>query len=265
MKKICIQCRTENQADYRYCKFCGAELPCVDRKNEEPLEPRVNSYDQAEPCQSDDITINEMNVFVGKNNEKIVPKFISMQENFKKTSWCWPVFLLGFFFGFVGMAAWFLYRKMNKPAIWLLSVAAVFTLADLVVNFNAIAQMYGSMFSVLRDLFLRPTLDIEYVSSMLNNITLQYNASSIGIFSVINEYVGGWVLPIIFGFYGMHIYKKHAIEKISAFKKENRENPDYMMGIYRLGGTATGAAIAAVVIFKIFTTVVSVIPMIFAI
>lgn len=270
--KTCVQCRTENGSDYKYCKFCGAELPCVDRK---PFEENTDARQQgtggeyADSPVSDDVTVTEMNIFVGKNNDKIVPKFISMQQKFKKTSWCWPVFLLGILFGYAGMAAWFFYRKMYKPALLLLAFGTVINIADIAVNFNSMVDLYGGFFDVLASYGQMLSQDaanaVDWFTDSVNRLALQYSENSIGIFSLINEYVGGYILPVVLGLFGMHIYKKHSLGKIADIKRVYAASPAYRTVLYQKGGTSAVPAVIGWIVYTAVSTVSVMIPMISAI
>ena len=79
--KTCVRCGTENSSEYKYCKSCGAELPCVDEKSERNFDFHNKFFDASQfSLQSDDITIPEIDRFVGKNHEQITPKFITIQQ-----------------------------------------------------------------------------------------------------------------------------------------------------------------------------------------
>ncbi len=265
--KVCVQCQTENSSDYKYCKFCGAELPCVDRKPlwesvEDPSEEKGGSDIPV----SDDISVFEMNVFVGKNNERIVPEFIDMQQKNKKTSWCWPVFLLGLFFGFFGMAAWFLYRKMNKIGFILLGAAVLLQTADMMVNFKAMTELYRDTFSAIYSyadaFYADPNAASEWLNSYINELTLLYSNNAVTVFSFINQNIGGIVLPVIMGLFGLHLYKEHSLQKIAEIKGEHGNTPSYALLLNTKGGTSAARAVVALIIASLLITMISSVPMI---
>ncbi len=265
--KVCVRCQTENSSDYKYCKFCGAELPCVDRK---PLWESAEEYPQdtrsADIPVSDDISIYEMNIFVGKNNYRIVPEFIKMQQNNKKAVWCWPVFLLGMFFGFFGMAAWFFYRKMNKIGLILLTAAVLLQAADTAVNFRAMTELYRDSFSALysyADAFAAdPNGAAEWLSGYINELAYVYSANAITFFSFINQNIGGFVLPIIMGLFALYFYKEHSIRKITEIKRTHGGTSPYIMFLGNKGGTSTARAVGALVIASLLITLIASAPMI---
>ncbi len=265
--KVCIQCQTENSAEYKYCKFCGAELPCVDRKPvwESGDWQNQDTSNDSIPV-SEDISIYEMNVFVGKNNDRIVPEFVNMQKKNKKVSWCWPVFLLGLFFGFFGMAAWFFYRKMNKIGFILLGVSIVLQAANLIANFGAMTQLYGDVFSVMYSYIdtyaADPSATSAWLNDYINELALRYSANAITIFSFIEQYVGGLAMPIVMGLFGHHFYKEHALEKIAKIKNEYGGTPAYIMHLNANGGTSAARAIGAVIVAFCFVALISVAPII---
>lgn len=265
--KVCVRCQTENNSDYKYCKFCGAELPCVDRKPlwesaEDQSEEKVGS----DVPVSENISVFEMNVFVGKNNDRIVPEFIDMQQKNKKASWCWPVFLLGLFFGFFGMAAWFFYRKMNKLGFILLGAALLLQTADMIVNFRAMTELYRDIFSAMYSyagtFATDPSAASEWLNSYINELALVYNANAVTIFSVIQQDVGGIVLPIIMALFGLHFYKEYSLQKIGEIKTLHGGTPSYIMFLGNKGGTSAGRAVFVPIIASLFSVLISAVPMI---
>ena len=120
--KICSECGTENEEKFKFCKNCGKEL--------EPQKFEQNDYNTTSNNQpygqygyndfiipeTEGIPNEEVATFVGRKAGKIIPKFAKMQATNSKISWCWPVAILSYFFGPVGAAFWYLYRKMYKMA-----------------------------------------------------------------------------------------------------------------------------------------------------
>ena len=85
-KKICYQCSTENEEHYSFCKYCGAPLPVVDRAETNsvptPQRPQATPYD----TEYDGVSGKELAIYVGKNADKIMPKFFAMQLTARKTA-----------------------------------------------------------------------------------------------------------------------------------------------------------------------------------
>lgn len=265
--KTCLQCNTENNAEYKYCKFCGAELPCIDKKPlyEEETAEQNQTETENNATDNNEVTIAEMQIFVSKNSEKIVPKFIEMQKKLKKTSWCWPVFILGFIFGYIGMAGWFLYRKMYKIAIILLAVGMGFGLIDLIVNLPHLTTMFSGVYNLLESFIGNidsQSTDMMSFDFALNGIIADYENESIKIISLISEWVGQYILPIIMGIYSLHFYKRHAIAKVINCKNTASACDDLNMILYREGGTSVGAVVIGIITYIAIDSLLSSIPLI---
>lgn len=266
--KLCIRCQTENSSDYKYCKFCGAELPCVDRK---PVFENASACDtESKPFENvpvtDEVSIYEMNAFVGKNCGQIVPTFVDLERKNKKISWCWPVFLLGIFCGFLGMAAWFFYRKMNKIGFIMLGCTLLLNITDLVLNFDAFVELYRGVFELLftyaDSAFVNPDFASAWLDNSMNQLISDLGANVIAFPSYINEYVGGFILPIIMGLFGLNLYKNHSLKEIAKIKRDYGETPQYIFRLSTIGGTSTARAVAAFIVTPIISLLIALIPMI---
>lgn len=265
--KVCVRCQTENSADYKYCKFCGAELPCADRK---PLWDNGDTDEAYKNEQSvstsEDISVFEMNTFVGKNCDQIVPKFIAMQQNRRKTSWCMAVWLLGLFFGFYGMAAWFFYRKMNKPGIILLTVGILMQIGDLAVNFGNYSEFYRGLFDAMQiyteSLAVNSQTAAQWLTERTDQLVSIFIENASGLFSNINMYLGNFILPVIMGFLSFGIYKDHALSKIAVLKRDFSDPHIYVSQLQSYGGTSTARVVIELVVYFVISLIISMIPVI---
>ncbi|MBO5725513.1 MAG: zinc ribbon domain-containing protein, partial [Clostridia bacterium] len=132
MSKICQKCSCQNDERYIFCKNCGTPLIEGELYANSPYE-NVGEY--TEPTEQDNgvyggaqidgVAVNEITLFVGKNSEKIIPKFARLDGKDGKNTWCWPAAILGGLLGFMGAALWLLYRKMYKLAFLAIGIALV--------------------------------------------------------------------------------------------------------------------------------------------
>ncbi|MGN0494387.1 MAG: zinc-ribbon domain-containing protein, partial [Acutalibacteraceae bacterium] len=194
-KIICSECGTENESEYTYCKNCGAPLVKPANRDETEFigseaqnppqgyaEPQGNSYSSADytpPTYTeqsfggqqyspygaynayaiDGVPADDVAFFIGKKSTEIMPKFIKMEITRSKTSWCWPAAILGFFFGPLGAAIWFFYRKMYKIALILLAAGAVITFSTAALTYNTDSTVIDSVIGSLADGNLNSFMD----------------------------------------------------------------------------------------------------------
>ena len=124
-EKICLSCATENPSHFEYCKHCGAPLPIVDKIiKEEPVEIEHPPFGE--------VSYNEYCAFIGNNSCSILRDFRTLDASRFVLSL--PVLLLGIFFGFYGMSAWFFYRKLKKAGFILLFTGLLLTFTDAFFN-----------------------------------------------------------------------------------------------------------------------------------
>ena len=255
--KICVRCKTENKPDYKYCKMCGAELPCVDRKpiwEEQTAAPEPEISENAE-----EISTYEMNVFVGKNNHTIVPKFIDLQRNNKKVSFCLPVLLLGLFFGPFGIAAYFLYRKMTKPAIITLGASLVLILAETIANFGAIYQFTGEYLALLKEL-VRGVVGEAELEAELSSLVFTLSENFTAIFSYINTYLCGVAAPIVVALFTDYLYLEHSLSVISKCKRMGLPRAAYLTKLSSKGGTSGTAVLIGSVVYIAIAVIIIMAP-----
>ena len=255
-KIICLRCSSENNDDYKFCINCGASLPknySVPFKESVTTEEAQDTYTN-KPLTFDGVSIYEMDTYIGKNTEKILPKMQNMQKFNQRVSFCFPVFILGLFFGFIGMSMWFFYRKMKKAGTIFLLLGLLFTLSDLFVNLGAITQLISGYFSVFKDIVLDSGANPDLAVSAFERLLEQYNASYIGIFSFINQYIGGMICPVLMGMFGLHFYKKKAVTDIKAIK-ETAPLECFLGEIALKGGTSARLVLIPVFFYLITITV----------
>lgn len=259
--KMCVRCKTENSADYKYCKTCGAELPFVDKKPIWEYDGETENTAEDNFHNSDEISTYEMNVFVGKNSNVIVPKFVALGRNNKKVSFCLPVFLLGFFLGPIGVAAYFLYRKMTKPAVLIMAVSIAVSVTSMAVNFAVIREMMQEYTQLVGQMMEQTAVinEVEF-QQRANELVAAARENMIGIFSYINEYVLGIALPIVMALFADYMYKEHSIAKISECKAEELPKTEYFLTLHRRGGTSGGAVALGIAVYLVAEFIVVLIP-----
>jgi len=171
MKKICSECKTENEEQFLFCKNCGNPLE-EESKTEEPIiKPVVENNSQPvynvqnpygvpvenlyevkkqqnsfeEPGSVSGIEKEEFTTFIGKNGDKIYSKFAKMEYSGSKISWCWPAAILQYTLGFLGGAIWFFYRKMYGLGIVVFLITTLLGIPTFLLDFQMIQEQYVEM------------------------------------------------------------------------------------------------------------------------
>ncbi len=254
---ICHKCGTENEEAYIYCKNCGT--PLNTEKNSfdatsvqgQSSAPSPDWKDYVNPTPSyngfvtetiDGIPLDETTLFVGKKANDICPKFARMEVTGSKTSWCWPLAILSFFFGPFGASLWFFYRKMYK-------YAAIFSVLGAIL---AIATSILSSFSAGTNIESFFMLDESLTTQEILNFLQSPNFILLMISSVIN-FIAEVVTAIVCGLYGFYWYKKHCSQKILTFRSYQGGHPYYKFGIASIGGVSGAMLTLGIVIMLIVT------------
>lgn len=251
-KKTCACCGKENEPQNEFCSECGSVLT---GKRPQPefqqsyTPPAMNMQDNTYTEYGEGegkISAEEMNRFVGKNANKIIPKFNRMEYSDSKASWNWTVFWLTFLFGPIGAGFWFIYRKMTKIGIIIICAAIALNLtfdflggnmqasADKLNNINAIVDEADSLSELLNSLSEMPPEGVvpaagsEIVTGLSDLIDI--------------------ISAIVFGIFSMYIYKQHCMKMIFRIRmKAQNEAMTYAM-YNQLGGVSSGALGCAIVV-----------------
>lgn len=297
MKKICSECNTENELHYMYCKNCGNPLegeeqvqpPVVQTPEQAPQTPPAppqNPYGVQTPNMQYNYTYNapdapfmpdsvggidksEFITFIGNNGEKIYSKFAKMEYSGSKVSWCWPAAILTACCGIIGGAIWFFYRKMYKIAVILMAIGIVFTAAQTALTYNAQSEngkiffdSFSKIFEELEegnpfaDTANEEIHDIEEAPDGKLNKLLSGIAD---ILDAVQTYAG----TALIGMFAMYFYKKHSVEKITAYKATAVDPQYYSYCLGLVGGTSGGMLALGIIIAVLVNTVadgVSAIP-----
>ena len=256
-KIICSECGTENESKYLYCKNCGAVIK-KDNKNEGQTDNTYYggnaNYNYNAGAQQngyaciDGIPIEEVQMFIGKKANDIIPKFINMEITHSKNSWLWPPAVLAFLMGPMGAALWFFYRKMYKPAFVFVGISAIISLITSLLTFEAINDYSNSLFL----LFSSGEFDTtDIITSYQNSIGVKISSSI--------ENISNLLTCVIVGLFSCSWYKNHCITKIKEFRMMNPNNNYYRLGLMSLGGTSGGMVFLGITILIGISLVVSVI------
>ena len=248
---ICEVCQTENEPQYKYCKNCGHPL----NNSENNTYQYTNPHDGQSPFSKemhinefDGVSAEEMAIFVGKNSNKILPKFEKMEITKSKTSWVWPAAILGFILGPLGSALWFFYRKMYKVAMIFFAIGAFVTLLT-----GTLA--YGSGQTVPQsavESFLSGDINKAIDEIAASEESMSATQKMLGNLSVVIEDVACVASGILAGLFGMYFYKKFCTEKITEYRISSPDTAFYKMGLSYVGGTSGGMlAVGIILMFAV--------------
>lgn len=261
MYNICSKCNTQNEPEYTYCKNCGTPLKQETDTQEKTVYSQAESFNnqgvetEYKMGHTQGIDNEEIAAFIGKKSNEILPKFIKMEITNTKTSWCWPVAILGFLLGPLGAAIWFFYRKMYKPAFVLSAVGILINIIVTVLTLGDTAAWADIISSSLA------SGDINDILNSSQNI-LQSVPSLIADFI---EEIVNIATFVVTGIYGYYIYKNHCIKKIKEFKMYQADPMHYRLGISALGGTSGGMLALGIAILMLSEYITSFIKAIIAI
>ncbi len=235
--KICTECSTVNENDYKYCKNCGAALPFEQEERNEPVNQNI--YYPNDTIEG--ISADNMSCFVGKNSDKIIPQFARMELTQKKTSWCWPVFILTFLFGICGAAFWFLYRRMYKLGVVLLIVSLLFTVGTTAFAIDKMEGFIRDYFDVLEN-YTATADDVQLQEDIIELFASEEMVAVSTLSNFLNTVRVG--LSVLGGLFALHIYKRFAANKIKSF-----ERPLTDVELCLAGGTSGGAMAVGIVLY----------------
>ena len=242
MKK-CLRCGEKNGDEYGYCSLCGAILPEIE------VKPTLGDYgdEKGEDIanREGEISVYEMKTFVGKNGDDIVKRFVFMQKTGRKATFCLSVFLLGLFFGLAGVAAWFLYRKMAKPAVWIYLSAFLFKIIGVVTNLRLLAWGFSGIISAVHIAISLGDLEhsFNYFAEVVKTLVMTSSAADVACFAVKSA------LILIFTFFSVAMYKKHCIKRILTLKSGAASKTNYINKLKSEGGTSVARVVGGSLIY----------------
>ncbi|MBQ8550726.1 MAG: hypothetical protein IJ426_05230 [Clostridia bacterium] len=213
--RYCEECGTLNEGEYKYCKKCGALLVAA------PEDEEVMFFDSDYEGEGEtQVTPEELTCFVGRKGEKIVRKWNSMRFAHSRISWCWPAFLLSYFFGIAGAGFWFLYRRMYKLGAATLAVAVFLGFIGLAVNSEHIT---GIIIDTV-ECFEQSITDDGYVdeqrlSEGLDAIMEGEDAKMLDRHTGISD-TFSIIVAVLSGMFSLWLYRRFAVSKIQSYGRK---------------------------------------------
>lgn len=292
MKKICSECKTENEEQFLFCKNCGNPLEDEQRTEESVREPVVenntppvytahNPYGVPEdapykankqqsffeePNSVSGIAKEDFTTFIGNNGDKIYSKFAKMEYSGSKVSWCWPAAILTMCGGLIGGAIWFFYRKMYKVAVVLMAIGIVFTAAQTALTYNIQVKNSNVIFDTFSEIFD----ELEQKNPFANTANEEIQDIEQAPDGKLDKLLGGIadILDAIqtyggtalVGMFAMYFYKKHSIKKITAYKASEVDPRYYSYCLSLVGGTSGGMLALGIIIAVLLNSVADGIP-----
>lgn len=268
--KLCPVCGAKNKSAYRYCNECGAAFieptmapqPTFTGSYAPPTAPYTPAPAPTvtEDMTFDGVTAADLFTYTGKNSD-LYQKILMRRLSPGSRAFCVPLLVLGLLFGFFGMACWYIYHKMYKPATLFLILTAAFLGANLLASIdgmNALACWFGDMINQIQngDLLNGMTED-QFIRSLYGSMFDALNTESGPITTVANLLtnvgsIAQIVLAIVLPFHAYNRYLNTAIIRIQkAYQKSDSPN------IARIGGTNGGLLALIIVLYVIATLVIT--------
>ena len=237
---ICPECETENEPEYQYCKNCGNPLF---EKNPQPVISGINDGHGS--------STDEIYTFVGKNAPKIVPKFENLQSSGTKVSWCWPPFIFGFFFGPIGAAVWFLYRKMYSAASVFATVGIAANYIMFALNrFFHIGNSTNDMLQIYLENYINGDITTERLFNILTDKQVIITFFTTSVYSSLNI-----ACAVIAGIFGIYFYKKHTQKTITRIKSTVTDQNFVKFALASKGGISVGAVVVGLLIVTFLSNI----------
>ncbi len=247
MSLYCKHCGTENEEKYTYCKNCGTLLRSGEQSKFERNNYRYDYYADKIPDEIDGIPSEDFRFFVRKNQYKILDKFAKMSFTGSKLSWCWPAAILSFFFGFFGAAFWLFYRKMYRYGIIALTIGILLSGVTTAITYRPTAEFLNEAANATYELKGEAPNYADFEAA-LEQAVGNYTSKRELVFANFITEIANYSAALFYGLFGMYLYKKHSLAKITEYRTANRESVYYNYGLSALGGTTAGMAILAIII-----------------
>ena len=259
MSKICKNCQTVNEDKFSYCKNCGTPLEIAE-KTYASNPYKQYAYSNPIPNEIDGIPTEEVQNFIGNNKQKIIDKFAKMSITGSKISWCWPAAILSLFFGFFGAAFWLFYRKMYKHGSIALAIGLVVLGFNTAITYTPTIEFFEILMNTIFSL-RSGSPNFSEINAVIQEALTNFTATKpIMLSNFINE-TATYCSTVIYGMFGMYLYKKHAVIKISGYRSVNLQSEYYGYGIKAIGGTSAGMMVLAVILTIVLQNIISSIPL----
>ncbi len=250
--RICPECGTVNEPQYTYCKNCGTPL---ERGKGAEGTYGYSTGNQNFGCPPygapgsdniDGVPTGDLMCFVGNNSYKIIDKWSVMQFTRRRTSWCWPAFLLSWFFGIAGAGYWFIYRRMYKLGAIILAISLLFGVAQVLSVSGSIINVIGDFSEVIAEIGeTNGDVTDEWVDEQTNAISTSKDmmkiAASAQFFGALKT-----AFSVLAGLFSLYFYKNFAVSKIKGY---GRPLSDTELSL--AGGTSAGSAVLSVFLYGI--------------
>lgn len=259
MNKICNECSTENEKEYQFCKNCGNKLEET-KKDENITTQNFSSnpqYTSPNDVGIQEISAEELSLFIGKKATNILPKFQKMELSNSKISWCWPVAILSFLFGPFGAALWFFYRKMYKNALIFSGIGAAVSIIVSLLTFSENNAMFDNV--------IESILNGNFESAITTFQSLDTFETVFSILATALQNLIEIATTIFTGIFSYHIYKNHCLEKIRAYKNSQTDFRFYKIGISAIGGVSSGMLALGILIMLGTDYLISLVSTLFSI
>lgn len=253
-KRICHECKTENEKEYLYCKNCGADLS----KSEDTYSEANSSYTTSDfggnyadqKSKVDDfiadniggIPMEQIGLYVGKKSDYYCRKFSKMELTQSKISWHWPAAVLGLALGPFGSAIWCFYRKMYKVAFVLVAIGVLLAGITSAVTYDSATAAIEGIINASK------STSVEQMLEAIENI-----ASNGGVSATVAEYINdfaGTVTAIVMGMFANWFYRCSCVDRIRKYQQSGLDQRYYKLGLSAVGGTS-GGMLAVGILIKI--------------
>ena len=244
--KLCSNCGADNQPDFSFCRKCGLPLAPQSANAAGAYAAEPGSGYQQPDYTVDGIPVGEVYAYVGNNADKIAGKFIGMERTGSKVSWNWPVFLTMLFGGPIVGACWFLYRRMNKIALWLILggvVLWVTSIASAMPMLTKMEDFYQQIFYYSSSNYDDPRMMLDFYRDFFSDMAPTYLIGSI--LSIIQL-----AATIVLSIYANYLHKNHVTSSIRALHEQNPAGvtPQQLMAA---GGVKNAGWIILVIVFVV--------------
>lgn len=227
-----------------------AEIPASDIQGEEKTNaiPTVQNISQpkTEPDMNtffDGVSAEDMFLYTGRK-----PKlygYLQRQQMYPANKlFCVPLFLLGLFFGFFGMACWYLYHKLYKPAAIFFGLTAFFFIVNIIGSYGIMEAFGEFMKQVILSADYGVYSDFPTDQQAVYMMKTFFDDMPTGYLIV--SYLGNiaqLALAIVMPFFAYNTYRKTAIERI----RKAYMSP-FAPNIEMVGGTNKGMLALAIVV-----------------
>lgn len=212
------------------------DAPITQNISQTKTEPDMNTF-------FDGVSAEDMFLYTGRK-----PKlygYLQRQQMYPANKlFCVPLFLLGLFFGFFGMACWYLYHKLYKPAAIFFGLTAFFFIINIIGSYGLIdafgefmkQAIIGAGSGTYSD-FPSDQEAAYMLKTFLDNMPTGY---------LLISYLGNiaqLALAIVMPFFAYNTYRKTAIERI----RKAYMSP-FAPNIEMVGGTNKGMLALAIVV-----------------